>query len=462
MRRIAVLTLALLSLAAPARGDDDADLGRIPPPANPSAPLAPAASLTGIYYVQDDLASYAVRSALAVPLPPAPSPSWEERLFLDARLQWRLNDALSLHYSGRLNLRAEDDLPFPGHENIRHDLREAYLAWDAGGGLFLEAGRINLKSGVALGFNPTDYFKTRAVVEPLSADPSVLREDRLGTLMVLGQGVWNGFSLTVALAPKIARLGALYAHDDLPSFDPMFDRTNARTRFLAKASVRLADDLSPEILFYGEGGDSFAGFDLTRAFGKSVIGYIEWSGGERRSLVADALASGIATHALPPPAAGILPHDDSRAFRSDLAVGASYATADEFTFDLEYHYHQAGFSGADWRDWFATGATGDDGTRGALWFIRGYAADRQEPVARSSVFFRAAWADAFVHDLGLTGFILADTRDGSGLAQFDADYVLSRTWQVGGLVDATFGGRRSDYGSIPEAANALIRISHYF
>ncbi len=83
-------------------------------------------------------------------------------------------------------------------------------------------------------------------------------------------------------------------------------------------------------------------------------------------------------------------------------------------------------------------------------------------MARSEVFFRADWQDAMIHDLSLSGFVLADTRDGSGLAQFDADYILSRTWQVGGLVDLTFGGRRSDYGSIPEIANALLRVSHYF
>jgi len=461
MRRIAALALVLLSATA-AKADEDSDLDRIPPAADMEAPAPEPSPLTGTFYIQDDLASYSVRSALAVPLPPSSSPSWEERLFLDARAQWRMSNALTLHYGGRLNLRAEDDLPFPSHENIRHDLREAYLEWDAGGGIFLEAGRINVKSGVALGFNPTDYFKTRAVVEPLSADPSVLREDRLGTLMVLAQGVWNGFSLSVALAPKIARDSAIYANDDLPSFDPMFDRTNARTRFLAKASLRLADDLAPEFLFYSEGGESQFGFDLTRAFGKSVVGYIEWGGGERRSLATDALANGIATGTLPPAASTILPQDGRRHFENDLAIGASYATEPEISFNLEFHFHQAGFTAADWRNWFATGAAGDDAARSALWYVRGYASDQQEPVARSEIFLRADWEDAFVHDLSLNGFVLADARDGSGLAQLNADYLLSRTWQIGGLIDLPFGGRRTDYGSIPEAANALIRVSHYF
>ncbi len=186
-----------------------------------------------------------MRSNLIVPLPSPASPQWQARLFLDARLNWRLGDDLSFAYSGRLNLSAENDIPFPNHENIRNDLREAYLTWQSGNGFFLELGRINLKSGVAEGFNPTDYFKTRAVVEPTSADPTVLREDRLGSAMLLAQTIWSGGSLTFAFAPKLASVSPPYLNTNLPSFDPMFDRTNARARVLVKASVDLFDGVNP-------------------------------------------------------------------------------------------------------------------------------------------------------------------------------------------------------------------------
>ncbi len=65
-----------------------------------------------------------------------------------------------------------------------NDFREAYIEWRLADQTYLALGRINLKSGIALGYNPTDYFKTRTVSEPLSADPTVLREDRLGTVML--------------------------------------------------------------------------------------------------------------------------------------------------------------------------------------------------------------------------------------------------------------------------------------
>ncbi len=460
MRR-AVLCAACLLWTAPAAADDN-DLGRIPQAASEPVTADAPVSLRTLY-LQDDVAAYSTRASLAVPLPPSSAPSWEERLFLDAQLDWQLSDALRLIYSGRFNLRAEDDLPFLGHETIRHDFREAYAAWRAGDGTFLELGRINLKSGVALGFNPTDFFKTRAVVEPLTADPTVLREDRLGTVMLLGQHVWNRGSLTVALAPRLERAHAIYSNDTLPSFDPMFGRTNADARVLVKASVTLFDDVSPEFLFYDEAGRSRDGLNLPRPFGQSVVGYIEWTGGNRAGLVHDALIFGRATGSLPPSFPSIIPQSAASPFQNDLAVGASYATQAEMTFNLEYHYHQAGFSDADWRNWFSVGAAnaGNAPARGALWYIRSYASDRQEPIARSSIFFRASWQDAFVHDLTLSAFTDADTRDGSGLAQIAADYYLSRDWTVGGLVDANFGARRSDFGSLPQSTGVLVKVSRY-
>ncbi|MFX5922309.1 hypothetical protein ABTE55_19205, partial [Acinetobacter baumannii] len=73
--------------------------------------------------------------------------------------------------------------------DIVNDLREAYVSWRGTGETFADAGRINLKSGVALGFNPTDYFRTNAVDIYVSNDPTVLRDNRLGTLMARAQVV---------------------------------------------------------------------------------------------------------------------------------------------------------------------------------------------------------------------------------------------------------------------------------
>lgn len=455
MRRLAVVALCFLPVAAWAAGGSDIDSI---PQSFPPPPETAASSLASNLYLQSDLTLRTPRHDLVVPL--APPSDWETRLFFDARLTWRIDDALSFSYSGRINLRAENGLDTPDHENIRNDLREAYFSWQAGPGLFLQLGRINLRSGVAEGFNPTDYFKTRAVVEPTSADPTVLREDRLGTVMLLGQKIWSSGALSLAVAPKLASDSPPYLDTNLPSFDPALDRTNAHTRFLIKTSFHLLDDVNPELLVYDEAGQSRLGANVTKGIGEATIVYAEWSGGRRASLVEEAFRDGFDNGILPstPP----IPVSTARTFANDLAIGTSYATKIGINIDLEYDYHQAGFSSADWRNWFDGGSSTDPALPGELWYLRGYAGDQQEPMARHSLFLRADWQNAFVRDLTLASFVDTDLRDGSGLAQFTADYYFSPTWTVGGLVDIDYGRPHSDFGSLPGQANLLIKLSHYF
>src|SRR5262249_20134803 len=137
-----------------------------------------------------------------------------------------------------------------------------FVSWEPLSRTFLDAGRINLKSGVALGFNPTDFFKTRAVVEPLSADPTALREDRLGTLMVRAQHIWEGGATTFAFAPALYRPSPVFSNTNLRSLAPSFDRTNAHDRLLVKGTAALFGDFSPELLVYREGSRTTFGANL--------------------------------------------------------------------------------------------------------------------------------------------------------------------------------------------------------
>ncbi len=467
MNRRTFLLAALLASGA-AWGDENKDLDLIPQaaPAPPAvAPTPAAATRTGKLYLENVFTQSWVQGGLLVPIPPpAPSP-WEERLLLDAREEWHLAGNLALVYSGRLNLRAEDGLNFPSHENVTNDLREAYASWEPFDRAFLDAGRINLKSGVAVGSNPTDFFKTRAVVEPLSVDPVVLREDRLGTLMLRGQRIWVGGSVTAAYAPAVASRSRIYTDSDLHSFDPMFDRTNAQDRFLLKSSLDIDRRFSPELLAYHDDERTRWGLNLTESVGPSVVAYAEWSGGRRAGLISEALGFGRATGTLPPAAPAVLPQGPQQHFRNELAAGASYSpTETKITFNLEYHLNEAAFSRRDWDNWFraGTGSKSASPVAGQLWYIRDYALDQQEPLSRDSVFLRFDWVDAFVPKLEMTGFVDTDLLDGSARAQLTADYYLSDHWTVGGQLLVESGSRHSDYGSLPQAGSVLLKVARYF
>jgi hypothetical protein len=72
------------------------------------------------------------------------------------------------------------------------------------------------------------------------------------------------------------------------------------------------------------------------------------------------------------------------------------------------------------------------------------------------------WVDFLVPKLELTGFALADARDGSTLLQLSADYARSDYWSFGVLATATAGGKRSNFGSLPQASSILLKATRYF
>lgn len=459
----AVLTILLvLASVMPASADDDLD--RIPTEEPAPSTAAATESSKNVNYLSDALQGSAIRNNLAVKLPATPPASWENWTFLDTRDEWSLGDRLRLTYSGRLNVRESNTLAFPTHENALNELRELYVQWQPNDRTWIELGRVNLWNGVALGFNPTDFFRPRAVIDPLTADTSILRQDRLGALMLTGQTLLSWGSVQLAYAPRVTLPTAIYTPSAEPDFDPGLDRTNAQDRFLAKASVNIADTFNPEILLYHAGTRTQFGTNLTTPAGHDTVLYLEWSGGVRSDLIADAFHFGQTTGTLPAAVKALLPNDPSARFMNDLSVGASYATESGMTINLEYHYHEAGFTGDDWRSWFAASAHRGfiPGVNPALWYIRSYAADQQEPMAQHAAFLRIDWQDAFVRDLELTSLTSIDLRDGSGFVQLNAQYNLSRAWTVSGLVSGNFGARRSDYGSLPIAGSALLRVARYF
>ena len=447
--------------------DEDQDLDRIPSVQQPAVPAdqqpSSVVSPDNRVYLEAAYTQVSLRDDLIVPPPPPEPFSHQERILVDVHHEWQLNSGLRFTYSSRLNLRDQDGLPFPDHEDIVYDLREAYLNWQVSDRTFMDFGRINLKDGIALGYNPTDYFKTRSVTEPLSLDPSSLREDRLGTVMVQAQHIWDGGSLTTAFAPALHSQTPIYTDQDLPTFNPQFDRTNADNRFLLKASLNVGDS-SPEVLLYREAGLTQLGTNVSASLGQKVVAYFEWSGGERSDLITEALDYGKATGSIPPTSPSVLSTAGNKTFKSKFSVGASYTTENSITFNLEYHVNQAGFSAADWSNWFALGqgAAPNSPRANELWYIRSYAQDQQEQNTRQSAFLRADWVDAFGLKLELTGFTAVDLNDGSGIAQIGADWYASNKWTLGGLVVVTYGSRRSDFGSLSTERSVLLSVTRYW
>jgi len=453
MKRSALL-LALV--ICPAEAQENNDLNLIPGTVQTAPQPDMAAPGHGKYSLDNAFGWYVFRGDGIVPLASNAPQRWANRTSFDALDQWTLAPSLSVTASDRLSASFASGVGFP-IESVRNDVREAYLTWEAAPQTYIEAGRINVRYGTAYGYNPTDVFRARTSVAQSSADPGSARLNRLGTVMLRGQHFFDGGAIEVVYAPK---LHAPVALGTVPNpLDPKIDQTNCADRALAAFSFEL-EEFSPQILVYYDSGRTKFGLNLSHPIGASVIAYASWTGGNAPSVIVDAISFGKRTRTLPA-AAPMLPSTSlSHSFKSDLSLGAYWTGDSKLTLSVEYNFHEAGFSRADWRGWFATGA--NPGLSSLMWYIRGYASDQQQPMGRHQAFMRADWAEPFhLEHTDLSAFVMTDLVDGSSIGQVAFAYDISDQWSAGLYAGGNLGGRKSEWGSLRGDGSVIFQISRY-
>jgi len=440
-------------------GEENSDLNLIPKSIE-TVKAEPAheehSPLNGRAYLEDALTGW-LNKGLLVPVP-IKLPNWQNRTSLDLDYSWQFAEKFRLSLSNRLNAIAGNAITFPSGENARNDFREGYLSWELFPRTFLEAGRINLRNGVALGYNPTDFFKPRTAVDIVSIDPSAIREDRLGSIMVKGQRIFSNGAVTLAFSPRVEKQSPLLITQHA-SFNPLFGQTNSHNRFLASLSYNIAD-LNPQALVFIDDAGTHIGANISRVMSPSIVAYAEWSGVREETLTKRGVTFGEDTGSLPP-GAPLLPQTDAgKNFQNDLALGASWTSSFNLTINLEYHFHQAGFGAEDFENWLSLGKA-NHRLASQFWFIRQYAADQQEPLMQHEFFLRFDWQDIIPSKLNVGCVMFVTPHDGSVLTQASAQYFISRNWTVGLYLGGVLGSTGTVQGSLPWSANGVLQIVRY-
>lgn len=296
---------------------------------------------------------------------------WEGRLGADWR--FKLADRFE-HFGGN------------GSRSI-NTVKDAYLSWNGSAETAIDIGRVNLRQGVATGYNPSDYFRARAVRAIVTVDPEKLRRSRSGTYMVQGQHVWDGGSLSAVLAPRIG-------HDE--------DDTNAVARAMLAGSVRLAPDFQPQALvLLEEGASPQFGLNLSALLGDAVSAHAEWSGGRQRDLLSRALEQ-----------------PGETAWRNRLAAGATFTAANGLSLTAEYHWNGAALDRAQWA------ALAQQ--PGQYWRYRSFVQREQEPPTRAALFAMLLWPDALRPRLDWSAIAKRDVQDRSMLLWSELRWRLDR------------------------------------
>jgi hypothetical protein len=349
----------------------------------------------------------------------------EQRLSLDYR------DDVSLAAGWRAVVGDRLDLDwFDGGQRI-NTLKQAYVSWQPRSDLVLDAGRVNARQGVALGYNPSDFFKADALRTVDSLDPSSLRDERLGAVMLRGETLWATGAFTAVYAPRLA---------DAPSAAPFsadFGATNNRNRWLLSLSQRLGSVFTPQWLLFGEQGKSpQAGVNLTSVLGQATVIFVEACAGRMQSSWAESLE---------------LPGSES--LRARVSTGLTYSTTNKLSLSLEYEYDGAALSRAGWN----AARQGDPGNYGRY---RDTVTDQQALATQHNSFVYASWQDFLAKHLDLSAFLRIDLVDHSRLPWTELRYHWSH-------VDAAMrwqdylGGSTSDYGASASRQTWQVLLDYY-
>lgn len=358
-----------------------------------------------------------------------------ERLSLDVRYDkvfapgWRavFADRLDMNRFG--NAGAAGALGTNGNINT---LKEAYLSWQAQPDRIADLGRINVRNGVALGYNPTDYFRAGALRSIVSLDPASLRENRLGSAMLRGQALWESGSVTGIYSPRLAD------RPNAGAYNLDLGATNQRDRWLVAASGQLADGINPQLLLSGGAGQSAQlGFNLTGLLNDATVAYVEWSGGRAPSLVSQALGG-----------------PDDSIFRNRVATGLTYTTSNNISLTAEYDYNGGGLDRDGWNALRR-------GSPIAYGRYRTFAGTVQDPATRHNLFFYATWTDAMVKHLDLTAMLRYDAVDSSRLQWFEARYHWTKV-DLALQAQLNLGKPGSDFGALTERRITQVVLRYFF
>lgn len=351
-----------------------------------------------------------------------------QRLSFDVHADLTLSAGLRAVFSDRLDLdwrqgEARKDL---------NTIKEAYLSWQPRADLLFDAGRINQYSGVGVGYNPTDFFRDRALRSQISVDPTVIKKNRQGSVMLRGQMLWDGASLSVLYAP------GLREQRSSATFNPDLGATNQRDRALLVFSKRISEELNPQWLLYkDQGAAPQLGMNLTRLLNDSSVAYFEWAGGRSRTQLAQALGQ-----------------PEKEVFRNRIATGLTYTTADKLSISLEYQYNGSALTRAQW----------DALPRASLpAYIqyRLFAEAAQELPTKNAFFVYVSKPDFLLNHLNLSLMVRRNSEDHSRLSWLELRYLWQRDelalqWQ------GSSGNLVSDYGAAELRRAWQLSYRHFF
>lgn len=378
---------------------------------------------------------------------------------LDMRLKLSLQkneeseDAKILYF--RLANQAKNyqyDIRFIADENRQDfNIKELYYKGSFAEISFYEVGRINVKEGIAHGYNPTDYFKGSTSLT-LSNDPKERKENRLGALLVSETFFLDKLTLKGLYAPKISvDKDSIFSNKKYIGLH--LDETNYHDRASLFVDYSGFKDVSSSVILHYDEDNVHFGFNVSYVYDNWIM-YLENSLKKGKSDITKSIEkNGISQE--------IYNHfHHNKKYIDQAVLGINYTSESNIVTTFEYIFNSGGLDKSDWDDWFELQKEHPRFTRD-LGIIRTDIAESESLMSKQA-FFVLSRASDIRTNLDASFLAWINPYDGSTLSQIGLEYACHDSLQTNLFVRNYQGKKESEYGSALNNYEVLIEAEYFF
>ena len=357
----------------------------------------------------------------------------EDKSFINARLKlsYQYNEEADSDKKLYLNLNKNEknyqvDIRIIGDEgDSSFNLKELYYKGKISEKNLFEIGRVNIKEGVARGFNPTDYFKGTTSLT-LSSDPKDRKDNRLGAFLIQDTIFFDEVTVKTIYSPKISvdsdKLLSDKAHYGLYLNETNYD--DRASLYLGYSGVK---DMSSSVIFHMNEDDLNIGLNLSYISGAWIF-YSESS------------------------------IKDEDFYQSTL--GINYTSQNSIVSSLEYIYNRDGLDSSEWDSWFS-GIKSNPILAQEFGELRAKVSIEESIMSRDTLFLLSRASDIETN-LDASLMVWLNPYDKSTLSQVGLEYALQDDIQTNVYLRNYLGSDDTEYGSFAESYQILIEGEYYF
>ena len=326
------------------------------------------------------------------------------------------------------------------------NIKELYYKGSFAETSFYEVGRINIKEGVARGYNPTDYFKGSYSLT-LSSDPKERKENRLGALLFSETLFLDKFTVKGIYSPKVS-VSKNNLLSDTKYIGLHLDESNYHDRASLYVDYSGFKDVSSSMIFHLNEDDLNFGFNLSYVY-ESWIMYLENSLKYAKNDINKMQVHPDIKKSF----------EKEKAYIDQATLGFNYTSESNIVTILEYIFNSGGLDSDDWDDWFRLSK--NPFFAGELGGIRESLVKNETILSQQSLFLLSRASDIQTN-LDASFLAWVNPYDGSSLSQVGFEYAYDDSLQTNLFVRNYQGKKDSEYGSALNDYEVLIEAEYFF